>query len=59
MKIIIRKLESGYEIEAPDEDILNLFQKLLGAITQNTEEQAKKVKEEFQDILGQILGGPA
>ena len=57
MKIIIRKLDSGYEIEASDEEILSLLQKLLEMINKNSEEEAEKMKKEVQDILGQIIGG--
>jgi len=57
MKIIIRKSESGFEIEISEEEVLALFRKLLEVINKNTEEQAEKVKEQFQDILNQILGG--
>jgi ABC-type Na+ transport system ATPase subunit NatA len=57
MKIIIRKSDSGYEIELSEEEVLALFQKLLEIINKNTEEQVEKTKKEFQDILDQFLGG--
>ena len=57
MKIIIRKSESGYEIEISEEEVLALFRNLLEIINKNTEEQVEKAKKEFQDILDQFLGG--
>jgi hypothetical protein len=57
MKIKITKTESGYEIEASDEEILNLFNKVLESISKHNEEATEKIREEFHDILGQILGG--
>jgi hypothetical protein len=57
MKIIIRKLDSGYEIEVSDEEILSLLQKLLEMINKYNEEEAEKMGEKVQDILSQILGG--
>jgi hypothetical protein len=59
MKIIIRKSDSGYEIELSDDEIVALFKKLLEILDEDAEREKKKIKEEFQDILGQILGGPA
>ena len=53
MKIIIRKSDSGYEIELSEEEILALFRKILD---ENAEREKKEIKEEFQDILYQILG---
>ncbi len=57
MKIIIRKSDSGYEIELSEEEVLTLFRKILEILDENAEKETKKIKEEFQDILGQILGG--
>jgi len=57
MKIIIRKSESGFEIELSEEEVLALFRNLLEIINKNTEEQVEKAKKEFQDILDQFLGG--
>jgi len=57
MKIIIRKLDSGYEIEASDEEILSLFQKLLNELSKYNEEESKKMGEKVQDILSQLIGG--
>jgi len=58
MKIVIRKTDSGYEIEASDEEILSLFQKFLNELNMKSEEEAKKMLEEtsvrVQDILSQI-----
>ncbi len=56
MKIIIRKKDEGYEIEASDEEILSLFQKLLNELSKYNEEEVGKVEEKVQDILGQLLG---
>jgi len=57
MKIKVIKSDSGYEIEAADDEILNLFNKVLESIIKHNEEATEKIREEFQDILGQILGG--
>jgi len=57
MKIVIRKTDSGYEIEASDEELLNLLNKFLESINKYSEEEAEKMEEKVQDILGQILGG--
>jgi hypothetical protein len=57
MKIKIIKTESGYEIEASDDEILNLINKVLESIMKHNEEATERIREEFQDILGQILGG--
>ena len=57
MKIIIRKSDSGYEIELSEEEVLFLFRKILEILDEDAEKETKKIKEEFQDILNQILGG--
>ncbi len=57
MKIVIRKTDSGYEIEASDEELLSLFNKFLENMNKYNEEEAGKMGEKVQDILGQILGG--
>ncbi len=57
MKIVIRKTDSGYEIEASDEELLNLLNKFLESINKYSEEESKKMKENMQDFLNQILGG--
>ncbi len=58
MKIIIRKSDSGYEIELSEEEVLTLFRKILEILDENAEKETKKIKEEFQDILGN-RGGEA
>jgi len=57
MKIVIRKTDSGYEIEASDEELLSLLNKFVESINKYSEEEAEKMTEKVQDILGQILGG--
>jgi len=57
MKIVIRKTDSGYEIETSDEELLSLLNKFLESINKYSEEEAEKMEEKVQDILGQILGG--
>jgi ABC-type Na+ transport system ATPase subunit NatA len=59
MKIIIRKSDSGYEIDISEEEILALFRKILEILDEDAEKETKKIKKEFQDILDQFLGGPA
>jgi ABC-type Na+ transport system ATPase subunit NatA len=56
MKIKIVKTESGFEIEISEEEILALFRKILEILDEDAERETEKVKEEFQDILNQILG---
>jgi hypothetical protein len=56
MKIIIRKSDSGYEIEVSEEEVLALFRKILEILDEDAERETKKIKEEFQDILDQFLG---
>ena len=57
MKIKILKTDSGYEIETSDEELLSLLNKFLESINKYSEEEAEKMEEKVQDILGQILGG--
>jgi len=61
MKIKILKTDSGYEIEASDEELLSLFNKFLESINKYNEKETKELIEEsqakVQDILGQILCG--
>ncbi len=45
------------KIELSEEEVLTLFRKILEILDENAEKETKKIKEEFQDILGQILGG--
>jgi ABC-type Na+ transport system ATPase subunit NatA len=56
MKIIIRKSDSGYEIDFSEEEVLTLFRKILEILDEDAERETKKIKEEFQDILDQFLG---
>jgi len=57
MKIIIRKSDSGYEVEVSEEEVLALFRKILEILDEDAERETEKIKEQFQDILNQILGG--
>ncbi len=45
MKIVIRKTDSGYEIEASDEELLSLLNKFLEIIKKYDEEEVGKVEE--------------
>jgi ABC-type Na+ transport system ATPase subunit NatA len=56
MKIVIRKSDSGYEVELSEEEVLTLFRKILEILDEDAERETKKIKEEFQDILDQFLG---